>query len=268
MITYNDFIDYLRDEKLYDDTEIALVLFKIKEDYGDYLNALESFGYEEVDRNTYDEALSDLTDYYAVDKEYGNVYEIDHEEYAVYDDEDEAEQDAIEQTKDIIEDVGFMSVNGWEDYVEETWFEDALRESFESYTEDIANETSYEYENRLVEECHEHGLIDDDDFRTDEDGNIDYNDCIYNDYKLMEMLTDELVDNAMYEYRYASAWYVDNFGEDAFNETVENNNLVDVDELAEYCVRTDGIAHTLSSYDGEEHRYEFEGTEYLIYRIN
>lgn len=67
-------------------------------------------------------------------------------------------------------------------------------------------------------------------------------------------------------YSYASQWYMDNFGEEEFNDFVERNNAIDVDELAEYVVRSDGVANSLARYDGEENTYEFDGTTYYIYR--
>ena len=45
-----------------------------------------------------------------------------------------------------------------------------------------------------------------------------------------------------------------------------NNNLVDVDALAEYVVDADGIANSLADYDSYENEYEFEGITYYIYR--
>ena len=45
MISYNEFVDYLRDEGM-DDTECALAMYLIEQDYGDSMSALEAFGYE------------------------------------------------------------------------------------------------------------------------------------------------------------------------------------------------------------------------------
>ena len=67
-------------------------------------------------------------------------------------------------------------------------------------------------------------------------------------------------------YSYASQWYMDNFGEESFNEFVDNNNAINQDEIAEYVVRSDGAANTLARYDGQENTFEFDGTTYYIYK--
>lgn len=67
-------------------------------------------------------------------------------------------------------------------------------------------------------------------------------------------------------YSYASQWYMDNFGEEAFNEFVKRNNAIDVDELAEYIVSNDGVENSLARCDGRENTFEFDGTMYYIYK--
>lgn len=76
------------------------------------------------------------------------------------------------------------------------------------------------------------------------------------------MVSDELI------HGYASKWYVDNFGEEDFNDVCVNNNLVDIDEISKYVVRSDGAANTLAGYDGKEHTYDLDGITYFIYRTN
>ena len=264
MITYNEFIDYLRDTELLDDIEIALVMFRIEEDYGSYLEALEANGYEEIDPDTYEDAMSNTYNDYSIDHFRGGNYQCGNRYYYIFDDYDEAEEAAKEYVKDIIDDIGYSSINGWEDYVDEDPFEDAMRESYESYAEDIESEGSRFYENRLVEECYDNGLIDDDDFELDEDGDPDYTQCTRDSYELQEMLADYLTNNSGYSS--ASQWYMDNFGDESFEYFVENNDAIDKDAIAEYCVDTDGVAHSLAGYDGEENEFEFEGTTYYIYR--
>lgn len=269
MISYNEFVDYLKDEKFLNDKEIALMLYCIEQEYGGYLEALEANGYEEIDRDTYTEALEAVADEFEVTSSYdSDLFECANMEFWVFDDHDEAEEKAVEQVKDLLDDIGYTSIEGWEDYVDEEWFEEAMRESYDSYAEDIENEGSDEFENRLVEECYERDLIDDADFDDDENGEPDHMSCRVDFYKLQEMLADDCVDDEMSHYRYASAWYMDNFGEESFNDAVENNNLIDEDEISEYVVRSDGAANTLSSYDCEENEYDFEGTTYWIYRTN
>ena len=170
----------------------------------------------------------------------------------------------LEVVIELIDDIGYTSINGWEDYVDEDIFEQAMQESNEFYCDDIASESSAIYGSRLVEECYDNGLIDDDDFETDEDGDPNYEECLVDEYDLKEKLAEYLTENSGYSY--ASQWYMDNFGEEDFNEFVKRNNAVDIDELAEYVVRSDGAANTLARYDGQENTFEFDETTYYIYK--
>lgn len=267
MITFDSFVDYLRDEEGLSDKEVALFMYIIEEDYNGLYDALSEHGYDEGDRSTEREAMEDLFLTIGMDNSYGDTYECDGGEYLVFDDLDEAEAAAREDVINLIDDIGFTSINGWKDYVDEDWFEDAMRESFESYAEDIASESSDQFESRLVEECYDRGLIDDDDFY-ERDGEIDYTDCFrYDQYALQEMLAEDMVSDELM-HGYASKWYIDNFGSESFDEVCVNNDLIDREEIADYVVRSDGAANTLAGYDVEEHTYDLDGITYFIYRNN
>ena len=267
MITYDEFLDFLRDQG-YDDIKIGVMLFEIEDNYADYLSALEDYGYEEADRDTYDQALNDLFEAFEVEDYSTDMYTCNGNTYYAFDDFDQAKEVAVDQVRDLIMTEGFTFINGWEDYVDEEWFEDAMMEMNEGYAADFATEGSSTYDNRLVEEFYDRGLIDDSDFREDEDGEIDYTDCVYDDYKLEEMLAEDLYDDDMRHYGSASAWYIDQFGQESFDTVVENNNLIDVDELAEYVVRSDGPENTLASYDGNENEQDVDGITIWLYRYD
>lgn len=274
MITFGEFIDRLRDENDTTDIELALMLFCIEDEYGtndlgepDYVVALENEGYDEDDEEeTLDDAIAEVaTAFYVETQSWSNNYfKCNDSEYYVFDDYDEAEEAAKQDVINLIDDIGYSGILGWEDFVDEDIFEQAMHESNEFYCDDIADESSSIYESRLVEECYEAGLIDDDDFETDEDGDPDYEECLVDEYDLKEKLAQYMTDNS--GYANASQWYMDNFGEESFNEFVKRNNAVDVDELAEYVVRTDGVENSLAQYDGRENTFEFDGTTYYIYR--
>lgn len=274
MVTYNEFVDRLRDENDATDIELALMLFCIEDEYGtndlgepDYVAALENEGYDEDDEEgTLDDAIAEVATAFQVETQSwsNNYFECNDSEYYVFDDYDEAEEAAKQYVIDLIDDIGYSGINGWEDFVDEDIFEQAMQESNEFYCDDIAYESSSIYESRLVEECYDAGLIDDDDFETDEDGDPNYEECLVDEDDLKEKLAQYMTDNSGYSY--ASQWYMDNFGEEDFNEFVKRNNAVDIDELAEYVVRTDGVENSLARYDGRENTYEFDGTTYYIYR--
>jgi hypothetical protein len=261
MISYDEFVDYLRDNGM-SDTECALAMYLIEQDYGDYLSALEAFGYEEADRETYEDALRDLYNSYEVTRNFGDYYECGSLAYYVFDDYDDAYDEAVRYEKDTIEEIGPEGINGYEDFVETSWFEDAMRESYEAYCNDIENESSSNFGNRLIEECYDAGLIDDDDFELDEDGDPDYDECTVASYDLVDRLTEHLCDG----WNDPVQWYIDNFGHDSFREVIDYHGLVDTDRLAEYCVDADGIGHSLASYDGNDIEYEFDGFTYYMYR--
>lgn len=187
--------------------------------------------------------------------------------FRVFNDYDDAYNAAVEDAEGIFDDLGLAALSkdfDYDMYIDEDWFRDALIESMEYYCYDIAEEGSDTYENRLVEECYDRDLIDDDDFGTDEYGEIDYTDCIKSTDRLVSMFVDDYangVDNWIQE-------YIDNFGQEEFNTAVEIHGLVDFEQLSKDCVNIDGVAHHLASYDGDERTvYDLFGQDYYIYRV-
>lgn len=179
-----------------------------------------------------------------------DVIEFEGCEYLVVT-EDKAEELAIESIHNLIDDMGLQSFSeGFQSWIinnclNEEWFEDAMRESYEFYMNDIREEDCCEDEegnetNRLTEEMEEANCTTEEDF-------LDYL-CDYQGG--------------------AVEWYRDNFGEEQLSEIAKNNNLIDWDEAIEECISIDGIAHTLASYDGNENTEVVDDETYYIYRIN
>lgn len=247
------FIEYLRNEENLSDTEIALMLFCIEDEYGSIEAAVEDQG-----------SFEDLsTLYYVSDGYLDNLYECDEMEFFVFDDYDDAETAARDDVERFIEEEGAKYINGYEDYIDDDAeaFWDAMNESNRSYCEDIDNEYDDEYGTRLVRECWDANIIDDGDIYTDADGEVK---CRVDTDDLIELLTSEMNDG----WDHPGDWMRDNFGEDEYIRFAEEHDLFDVQELAAYVVRSDGVANTLAGYDGKEHRYEFDGIDYFIYRYN
>jgi hypothetical protein len=144
------------------------------------------------------------------------------------------------------------------------WFEGAVRESYEYYVEDIEDEaSSMGYDNRLIEEMHDHQVLSDDDFEIDEDGEPNLRELkegIDIDDKKEEFI-DLLVENAGNAVDYCG----DNFGWDWVTEMASTHNLVDLEEVVDQCIYEDGVAHFIARYDGEE--IELENGLYA-YRTN
>ena len=158
--------------------------------------------------------------------------------------EEEAYEEAEENVRDLIEDIGLESFS--EDFkewilnncIDKDWFVDTLIEEKEDYIDDISDEESdyEEYETRLAEEMDDAGVDTEEEF-------LDY---------LVESEGD------------AIEYFIDNYGEEYFYETVEENDLIDWDRVIEEVIAEDGIAHSIATYDGEE----YEVGEYFIYRLN
>ena len=207
--------------------------------------------------DTYDDAL-------------GTNISCNGEDWYVFDNYDDAEAAAKEECMLLFDDIGIEGINfdnlgGIERYVDEDWFKDALEESFRFYCEDIANEGDNTYDNRLVQECYDEGLITDSDFEEDEDGEPDYTQCLVDE----EDLVDRYVDNYVSGIYDPIQTYIDNFGAYDFDNVVKNNpNLIDLDSLANDIVEADGVANSLARYDGEEIETDFDDITYYMYRNN
>lgn len=145
------------------------------------------------------------------------------EEYYCYADYSDAEEASNEGVKQIFDDLGitgfnFENLGGIEQFLDVDWFKDAQREDAEFYVSDIKESEPERYK--------------------EEFGNIDEEDAVE---KCLEDWGDDYIQ-----------WFKDNFGEKEFNTTIKENNLVDLDALAEACTEADGPANELARYDGKE----------------
>ena len=171
-----------------------------------------------------------------------NTITTDLGEYKVFYNYTDAENEAIEQCKQIIEDCGLSEnlifeaeIKGWidEEYFKEYWEE--LHYSM-AYDEGIYN------------------IMDSDEVDLYESGDLS-EDAIRENY--YNALQDSIQNNWIDEFKYQ-------FGDELFNEIVMKENLIDIEALAQWCVDMDGVAHFLASYDGEE----IEENGYYIYKTN
>jgi hypothetical protein len=122
-----------------------------------------------------DERIQALAEYLNIDpSEISNIYDNEFEtpegDYFVVD-EYEARELAEDDIRNLIDDLGLDSFTpDFKDWIimnalDGEWFEDAVKESYEYYVEDIEDEaSSMGYENRLIEEMHDHQVLSDDDF--------------------------------------------------------------------------------------------------------
>ena len=166
-------------------------------------------------------------------------------EYRVFITEGDAEEIAVEQVRDDLQESPENFNQDWlMNYIDgRDFFEEQLYEMNLSYVEDIASETDSKYLNRLIAELVNNGLMDEDDAESENAEEIA--DDLKYDY--ISLLTEGQLDEGMNGLQY----FIDNFGENETYGMVVDNNLIDIDEASQDAVNIDGIAHFLSSYDGE-----------------
>lgn len=195
-----------------------------------------------------------LADYFEVEDEvrYDKDMDIfilpDGRAYFVYTG-DEADQKAKEEVISSIDDMGIeaFTPDFQQDIIDNQmvdidWFDDAMKESYEFYADDIMSEDG-EHGNRLFDEMVEEGVISEEDVT--EDGELA--DGIDLDEK-----KEEFVEKLCENWDNGVQWYIDTFGERDFSDACKKHDLYDYDEIAETAVRWDGRGHFISYYDGKE----------------
>jgi hypothetical protein len=183
----------------------------------------------------------------------------DNIEYRVFKTEDDAEEKAIEGIR---EDMEESPENFNQDFLVgyidgKDFFKETLDEMNYSYAEDIASESDSKYANRLIAELVENGLMDEDDAQSDNAEELADN---YKD-DFVSLMTDSQLD----EGNNGLDYFISNFGEETTYKMVRENNLIDIDSASRDAVNSDGIAHFLSSYDGET---LYLSNDYVAYRVN
>jgi hypothetical protein len=56
------------------------------------------------------------------------------------------------------------------------------------------------------------------------------------------------------------------FGDNDYTRFLTRNNLIDLEGLIEGVVETDGVGHSLNSYDGTDYDVSFMDTDYKVLR--
>jgi hypothetical protein len=180
-------------------------------------------------------------------------------EYRVFRTEDDAEEKAIEQVR---EDMEESPENFNQDFIINyidggKFFESALDEMNLGYAEDIKSESGGNYANRLVQEMVENGILDEDDALSD-DGEELAEEHIQD---FVNLMTQEQLNEGNDGFDY----FVSNFGLEYTMKLVIDNNLIDIDKASRDAVNSDGIAHFISYYDGET---LYLSNDYVAYRVN
>ena len=171
-----------------------------------------------------------------------NTFEVDGAEYLVLS-EDEREEEFKNYQMNLIEEMGLESFTEWaqdyiiDNFVDDEWFIEAMREHFEYYISDISEESADDekFENRLQEEILESGCEDEEDYL-----------------------------NYLCDLESPIEWFLSNFNQNEFNAIVKEHDLINWEDVINWVAREDGYG-CLATYDGEE--LELQDDLYA-YRIN
>ena len=190
-----------------------------------------------------------------------NHFSHDGEDYAVYTDS-EADQATYDYMENIIDELGLEAFTpAMQDWIVSNaidnmeWFDNALEEDADNYVDNMSDD-------EVVEEAIGYDVIDEDDaYVEDEDGNQEINPELDIE-DLGEQLITAIVDSEPDAY----TWYVDNFGDSAVRDLIQDGTLtLDYQAIADECVKWDGRGHFLATYDEDE--IELENDLYA-YREN
>ena len=212
--------------------------------------------FNEVEQEIYDVFTTLINDEIDVDtsNKYYDTYTFGNAGEVIVGDYDQMKKEAVEREKDLVDDIGFTSIKGWEKYVDgEEHFKQIFEEMDYSYATEIADEPSSDedlYLNRLHEEMVERNIMK----NLEDDPSITENDVLNN----IQDFTQDLQSG----YSSMAQRFIDEFGDKDFERVVKEKDLIDYDEIAKYIVGADGIAGALGSYDGEE--YNFENLTWII----
>lgn len=204
----------------------------------------ELLGYELIELLNQEGILPELVDngILEVSNDRGGYYTIGGNEYKVFEGEESARQEAIKYNVEVLEDCGLnddlLNIADIQGLIDDSWFVDTWAEIHE----DMAYNEGLEY------------IMTDEQREELEAGDTD-EDVIREEY--FEALQSSIAGQEADEYKFQ-------FGDAEYYRVLVDEGLIDLEELAEYCVDCDGVGHSLASYDGEELNMD----ELYAYRIN
>ena len=188
------------------------------------------------------EIIEDIEDIQEIEVENNMIILDNNQAYLYFNNYEDVEATAVQYCVDIIEDCGvgenLLNIAINHNMVDLNWFMDAAKE----YAEFCAYDESIEYLADAEElEQIEAGIVSEDEIREKY-----YNSVLPSDES---QAFDE---------------FIFNYGREYTEKLIIKENLLNIEELAQYCVDVDGVAHFLAAYDGDELEYN----NYYLYRVN
>jgi hypothetical protein len=179
-------------------------------------------------------------------------------DFRVFKTESDAEETAIAQ---VFEDLDEYPENFNRDWLMSyidggDFFAENIRLSSAEYVEELETLPDSKYDNLLIAELIENGLLDEEDAE-----NIDYQEL----EELKGDFADLIAQDRINMGNNGLDYYLDELGEEDTFRIIIDNNLLDKVEASQDAVAVDGIAHFLSSYDGET---LYLSNDSVAYRIN
>ena len=181
-------------------------------------------------------------------------------EFVVYEDRDEAIDYAIDLEKELLESIGFTKNditrfrnNLGDDFFDEKSMESDLKDSMESYYNDLDEDDAIEelLRNNVIEDTEDY-------FGLDEDGDIDHSIPKFDYQNYGDVYAEKYIENV----GDIIDEFISNFGYDGIE------TYINYDRLAQLIVGTDGPGNAIASYDGEEREETVDEQTFYIYRVN
>lgn len=188
------------------------------------------------------EIIEGIEDIQEIDAENNMIILDNNQEYLYFNNYEDAEAAAVQYAVDLIKDCGvgdiLLNIAINHNMLDLNWFMDAAIE----YANLYAYDESIEYLADAEElEQIDAGTISEDEIRE----------------KYYNSLIPENAAAAFDE-------FIFNYGREYTENIILKENLLNVEELAQYCVDVDGMAHFLAAYNGDE----LEHNNYYLYRVN
>jgi hypothetical protein len=203
---------------------------------------------------------------------------------------EEAIDEAKRYVSDLLDDAGlegfnssfvenYIDFDAWEGYLKEFYEEDVYGNP-EVYLDESKRELSFQQEKKINElEAEWESLNEKESETEDEDEIQEISDRIDEirdeiteiqenpegdfDEDALESALNELVSQYSND---PKNFYDSMFGDNNYKRFLTRNNLIDLEELIDGVVETDGVGHSLNSYDGTDYDVSFMDTDYKVLR--